>query len=521
MERPSKKGHSVNKVSSKQENVVFFHPDLGIGGAERLVVDAAVGLKNLGNNVTIFTSHRDTSHCFEEARDGTLDVRVRGDTIIPPTILGRFKVLCSILRQLHLLVAITRSGELAKLKPSVFFLDQLSAGIPFLRWYWEDTQTLFYCHFPDLLLVQNRKAWYKRLWRIGFDWWESWSIRGADRVVVNSRFTKDVVERIWPGLGGNNGVGVLYPSVDTKGNSDVNGGCLDEKDGQQMWKSKKVLLSINRFEKKKNVALAIHAFGGLTRKQREGSRLVIAGGYDVREAENIACHKALESLADSLGLKHATAKNIVSSQSVPPDIEVLFLLSVPDKLKTSLLKAAKLLIYTPSDEHFGIVPLEGMLAGVPVLAANTGGPLETVVDGETGWLRSPEKEGDWTDVLGIVLKPGNERALQQMGEEGKKRVEEEFSETKLAHRLDEELEYTIKARRPQAAEIGDLVTALALYVLFSGIIVFIVKEGIHPQMPGLVNQPRDIALGVGIIALALLGMIAVTWKLTRNDSAFT
>lgn len=57
-------------ASSKKENVVFFHPDLGIGGAERLVIDAAVGLQNRGHKVTIFTSHRDTRHCFDEARDG-------------------------------------------------------------------------------------------------------------------------------------------------------------------------------------------------------------------------------------------------------------------------------------------------------------------------------------------------------------------------------------------------------------------------------------------------------------------
>ena len=52
-------------------NIVFFHPDLGIGGAERLIIDAAVGLQELGHKVTLFTSHCDPQHCFEEARDGT------------------------------------------------------------------------------------------------------------------------------------------------------------------------------------------------------------------------------------------------------------------------------------------------------------------------------------------------------------------------------------------------------------------------------------------------------------------
>ena len=58
-------------MSVSPKTIVFFHPDLGIGGAERLIIDAAVGLKALGHTVVIFTSHCDPSHCFDEARDGT------------------------------------------------------------------------------------------------------------------------------------------------------------------------------------------------------------------------------------------------------------------------------------------------------------------------------------------------------------------------------------------------------------------------------------------------------------------
>lgn len=58
------------KRISSGKKIIFFHPDLGIGGAERLVIDAAVGLQNLGHKVVIYTSHCDPSHCFDEARDG-------------------------------------------------------------------------------------------------------------------------------------------------------------------------------------------------------------------------------------------------------------------------------------------------------------------------------------------------------------------------------------------------------------------------------------------------------------------
>jgi alpha-1,3/alpha-1,6-mannosyltransferase len=65
-------GESVKMAAGKKrtKTIVFLHPDLGIGGAERLVVDAAVGLQKRGHRVVIFTSHCDPAHCFDEARDG-------------------------------------------------------------------------------------------------------------------------------------------------------------------------------------------------------------------------------------------------------------------------------------------------------------------------------------------------------------------------------------------------------------------------------------------------------------------
>ena len=88
------------------------------------------------------------------------------------------------------------------------------------------------------------------------------------------------------------------------------------------------------------------------------------GGYDPRVAENISYHNELGALCDSLGLKHITCKNLITSLSIPRDTDVLFLLSITARWKTCLLKAASLLLYTPENEHFGIVPLEALAAEV-------------------------------------------------------------------------------------------------------------------------------------------------------------
>lgn len=173
------------------------------------------------------------------------------------------------------------------------------------------------------------------------------------------------------------------------------------------------------------------------------------GGYDRRVSENVSYHAELEALADSLKLKHATLKTVVSAHILPSDVSVLFLLSVPNTLKATLLSRASLLIYTPRNEHFGIVPLEAMLAGVPVLAANEGGPTETVVDGETGWLRDVAKPGEWTKVIQQVLTGLDSAALKTMREKGRKRVIGTFSKDTMAQRFEDEIKGLSSARRPR------------------------------------------------------------------------
>lgn len=160
-------------------------------------------------------------------------------------------------------------------------------------------------------------------------------------------------------------------------------------------------------------------------------------------------HKELVELADSLGLPNATTKTVVTALNVPDDVEVLFLLSVPHALKEMLLRSASLLVYTPSNEHFGIVPLEAMLAGVPVLAANTGGPTETVVEGVTGWLRDPTQTQQWTDVMDRVLNRLTKDELAAMARAGITRVKSNFGDVQMAQRLDSLLE-EIEASRSSA-----------------------------------------------------------------------
>jgi alpha-1,3/alpha-1,6-mannosyltransferase len=410
-----------------------------------------------------------------------LDVRVRGDSF-PHAILGRFAILCAIARQLILIIQISLlSNELRDLKPDVFFVDQLSAGVPLLRLVYERAHVLFYCHFPDKLLAK-RDSPIKSLYRLPFDWIESWSTGCSDGIVVNSKFTRSVFGQAFPRLK-HREPRVVYPCVNSTASEDT-----VELDGSQsIFKGDKIFLSINRFERKKDVGLAIRAYAGLSETDRHRTKLVIAGwfymlatralltavgGYDPRVPENVEYHKELEKLADTHGLEHATSKSAISAMALPPSINVLFLLSIPSSVKDMLLRTAKLIIYTPRNEHLGIVPLEGMLSYTPVLAANEGGPTETIVEGKTGWLRDAGEAEEWTEVLRKVIDGTyGDKELRQMGEEGHRRVKSLFSKEGMAQALDEEMERLERTPRPVMVSTGFLVVLTVFFTVKSILMV--------------------------------------------------
>lgn len=284
----------------KKKRILFIHPDLGIGGAERLVVDAAVGLQDRGHSVTVYTSHCDPRHCFDEARNGiappkngqeptnmiwgnsgshisticvgTLTIRVSGNSIVPRNILGRFSILCAILRQLHLVISLILSNEISNY--DCLFIDQLSACIPLFYLFAPHIPVLFYCHFPDYLLA-SRTSLIKSLYRIPFDWIEAATTGLASTILVNSNFTRGVFSTAFPRI--KRVPHVVYPCVDVTERKSV---LKDDEPSFLARDGRKILLSINRFERKKNIEVAIRALAVLPTEKRKRARLIIAGTTD-------------------------------------------------------------------------------------------------------------------------------------------------------------------------------------------------------------------------------------------------
>jgi D-inositol-3-phosphate glycosyltransferase len=130
------------------------------------------------------------------------------------------------------------------------------------------------------------------------------------------------------------------------------------------------LLCIGRLVPRKGFDTVIRALAAVP-----DAELVIAGGPVAEKLEDDAEAARLLRLAERFGV----ADRVRLVGAVPrPDMP-------------ALLRSADVVVCTPWYEPFGIVPLEAMACGVPVVASAVGGFLDTVVDGATGTLVPPRR----------------------------------------------------------------------------------------------------------------------------------
>lgn len=128
-----------------------------------------------------------------------------------------------------------------------------------------------------------------------------------------------------------------------------------------------ILLFVGRIEPLKGIDLLIAAAARL--KQRESVRVLIIGG----DASAMPEIEALRVQARRLGIYR----------------RVSFLGAVDHAQLPLYYSAADVTVVPSFYESFGLVAVESMACGSPVVASNVGGLATTVIDGETGYLVSP------------------------------------------------------------------------------------------------------------------------------------
>jgi len=98
----------------------------------------------------------------------------------------------------------------------------------------------------------------------------------------------------------------------------------------------------------------------------------------------------------------------------------------------AILAAADIMLLTSLSEGHSLALLEGMAAGLPVVATDVGGVRETVVHGRTGWLVRPQ---DPSAVAGALLRLlADPKTRASMGRAGCERVRERFARSAMHER---------------------------------------------------------------------------------------
>lgn len=162
----------------------------------------------------------------------------------------------------------------------------------------------------------------------------------------------------------------------------------------------------------KNIELALKSF--IKANLPDRWKLVVAGFLDEKSKVYL----------DKL-------KNIANNSK-----QIVFEISPSDEKLNTLYKKASVILFPPLNEDWGIVPLEAMANSKPVLANNSGGPMESITHEETGWLVPPD-EDKWAEIIKFF--PENASLIKTMGKKAREQSKK-YDWSEFVNGVDDSLE---------------------------------------------------------------------------------
>ncbi|EFM11571.1 glycosyl transferase group 1 [Paenibacillus curdlanolyticus YK9] len=274
---------------------------------------------------------------------------------------------------------------------------------------------------PRMLLALKRKHPNARLWLnlhsstyiqpsyIGIQQLRR-SLRTAEKIIVNSYYLRDIVASKAPEAASK--IAVVHLGVDTERFRSMHspeGAARRERLRQgKGWTGRKVVLFLGRLIPLKGVHHLIKLMPQLAARH-PGAMLVIVGSAGYGSHRMTAYSKRLKAMAKPMG-------NRIRFVPYVPYHEV------PDWL----LGADVVVVPSIRREAFGLVNVEAMASGVPVVAARIGGIGEVVQDGETGFLADPARlQQELLAKLDQLL--ADDQLRQRMGRRSREKAETYFT----------------------------------------------------------------------------------------------
>jgi glycosyltransferase involved in cell wall biosynthesis len=340
--------------------IAIYHSELFYkGGGERILLELVTRLKN--HKWTIITPYLDLTGTFTEFKDANVEFMHLPKLGLPM----KKGILGSLLLALKLMQT---KLDLERFDLLIVSSSGITEAITFRN---HSIPTIIYCHevlsFRDLSRIGfhnlcPRPKYFMLLRRflelarakvaLQYKFLERILWRNFDLILCNSEEVKGRIEK---GRLTTEPVYVLHPGIN-----------VDK--FKPTWTYEKYFFVPGRFSFLKRQELAIEAFK-LFQTKRKDFKLILAG---------------------ELAFDKLYFKKIRRLANASENVEIL--VSPSDSKLIELYQNCYAVLFTAVDEPWGIVPIEGLACGKPVISVNEGGPKESIVDGRNGFLVEPTPE---------------------------------------------------------------------------------------------------------------------------------
>ncbi|HHV35161.1 MAG TPA: glycosyltransferase family 4 protein [Syntrophomonadaceae bacterium] len=190
--------------------------------------------------------------------------------------------------------------------------------------------------------------------------------------------------------------------------------------------NKKVLLFVGRIGKEKNLSFLLRAFALIAEQERDTVLVLVGSGPE----EDTLRYSAMD-----LGI----GERVVFTGKLPPETVA------------GAYRSADIFVFPSVTETQGIVLVEAMAAGLPVIAKAAYGSLAMVDDGVTGYLCQGEEDEFAEKTLAILSDP---ELMLRMSESALKKAEA-LSADKMAMRLEDAYQALINGSHEKLWQMGE------------------------------------------------------------------